>query len=360
MSTLTELAPPTGRPGGAARAPLPGPGARLAALDLGTNNCRLLIATPDGAGFRVVDSFSRIVRLGEGLALAERLGEAAMDRTVAALRVCRHLMDRHRVTHARCVATEACRRAANGAEFMRRVERQARIRLELLPQHEEARLAMLGCLPLVEPEADRLIMVDIGGGSTEIMRLDRWGSRGGGAGTRLGHTVSMPLGVVTLSETFGRETGPGAYAAMVERAHEGLLEAGAVPGTGGDGGGGARVQMLGTSGTVTTLAAVHLGLRRYDRRKVDGIRLSFAAVHAVAAELRALSNEERAAHPCIGAGRADLVVAGCAILDAVHRLWPVEELRVADRGLREGILGELMGASLDQVLLPPARDAAAE
>jgi exopolyphosphatase/guanosine-5'-triphosphate,3'-diphosphate pyrophosphatase len=362
MSTLTEVASLAARPGGATSA-LPGPGARLAALDLGTNNCRLLIATPDGAGFRVVDSFSRIVRLGEGLALTDRLGEAAMDRTVAALRVCRHLMDRHRVTHARCVATEACRRAANGAEFMRRVERQARVRLELLPQQEEARLAMLGCLPLVEPDADRLIMVDIGGGSTEIMRLDRWeGARGGGK--RLGHAVSMPLGVVTLSETFGgqEEAGPEAYAAMVEHAHARLLEAGAVPGGAGEGDGsssGPRVQMLGTSGTVTTLAAVHLGLRRYDRRKVDGIRLSFRAVHEVAAGLRALSNAERAAHPCIGAGRSDLVVAGCAILDAVHRMWPVEELRVADRGLREGILGELMGASLDQVLLPAAAAAAA-
>jgi hypothetical protein len=86
----------------------------MAALDLGTNNCRLLVAEPRGDGFRVVDSFSRIVRLGEGLAATDRLSEAAMERTLAALKVCRQVMDRHRVTHARCVATEACRRAVNG------------------------------------------------------------------------------------------------------------------------------------------------------------------------------------------------------------------------------------------------------
>lgn len=325
---------------------------RLAALDLGTNNCRLLIAEPRDDGFEVVDSFSRIVRLGEGLAATDRLSERAMARTLAALKVCARIIARHRAARARCVATEACRRAANGAEFIARVERVTGIRLELLGQDEEARLALLGCLPLVEPEADQLLMVDIGGGSTEIMWLDRFAPDGD---AELGEAISLPLGVVTLSESFGGERDAERYDDMVAlvrrmleaRRHGRALARGAGP----------RMQMLGTSGTVTTLAAVHLGLRRYDRRKVDGMSLPFSAIARVGRELRALDNAARAAHPCIGHGRADLVVAGCAILDAVHALWPVERLRVADRGLREGILSALTGQSLRGALLGTSRAA---
>jgi len=323
-------------------------GGRLAALDLGTNNCRLLIAEPTGDGFVVVDSFSRIVRLGEGLASTDRLSERAMARTLAALNICRRIMDRHRVARTRCVATEACRRAGNGMDFIRRVRRVTGIDLEVLSHDEEARLAMLGCLPLVEPDADQLLMLDIGGGSTELMWLDRHEVADG---HEPGHTLSMPLGVVTLSESFGGGTDALSYARMVEAALERLTRADRLPlrSRGDDP---RRLQMLGTSGTVTTLAAVHLGLRRYDRRKVDGISLPFEVIQAVSRRLRELGEAERAAHPCIGSGRADLVVAGCAILDAVHRLWPVERLRVADRGLREGILNALLGRSLRQALVP--------
>lgn len=325
----------------------PGNG-RLAALDLGTNNCRLLIAQPTEDGFRVLDSFSRIVRLGEGLATSGRLDERAMVRTLGALQVCRRIMERHRVARARCVATEACRRASNGADFLRRVWRATGIRLELLGEDEEARLAMLGCLSLVDPQADQILMLDIGGGSTEILWLDRHEVLDGG---EPGHALSMPLGVVTLSESFGGAGDPAAYPRMVEAVFDRLVAANRLP-LRFRASGGPRLQMLGTSGTVTTLAAVHLGLRRYDRRQVDGISLPFSVIHAVSRRLRELGEAERAAHPCIGDGRADLVVAGCAILDAVHRLWPVDRLQVADRGLREGILNALLGRSLRQALLP--------
>jgi exopolyphosphatase / guanosine-5'-triphosphate,3'-diphosphate pyrophosphatase len=323
-------------------------GGRIAALDLGTNNCRLLVAEPTEQGFHVVDSFSRIVRLGEGLAGTDRLGEAAMARTLGALKICRRIMDRHRVSRVRCVATEACRRARNGPEFVRRARRATGVDLEVLGQDEEARLAMLGCLPLVDPDADQLLMVDIGGGSTEIMWLDRRAPLA--AGSEPGHTHSIPLGVVTLSESFGGRTDPASYARMVELASACLARDNRLPASALHPGA-RRLQMLGTSGTVTTLAAVHLGLRRYDRRKVDGISLPFDVVRAVSRELRELDNAQRAAHPCIGLERAELVVAGCAILDAVHRCWPVERLRVADRGLREGILNALLGQSLRQAVL---------
>jgi exopolyphosphatase/guanosine-5'-triphosphate,3'-diphosphate pyrophosphatase len=324
---------------------------RLAALDLGTNNCRLLIAEPREDGFEVVDSFSRIVRLGEGLAATDYLSDRAMARTLGALKICQRIMARHRVARARCVATEACRRALNGPRFIERVRRVTGIELEVLTHDEEARLAMLGCLPLIEEDAEQLLMVDIGGGSTEIMLLDRLETPNG---HEPGISISLPLGVVTLSETFARSGGAGAYGEMVAMVAERLAAGRAARRlTGGIDG--RRTQMLGTSGTVTTLAAVHLGLRRYDRRKVDGLSVPFAAIAAVALELRALDNATRAAHPCIGNGRADLVVAGCAILDAVHAVWPVERLRVADRGVREGILGGLMGQSLRLALVPERR-----
>ena len=323
-----------------------GHGQRFAALDLGTNNCRLLIAEPSPDGFTVVDSFSRITRLGEGLASTNSLSESAMARTMTALKVCRRIMDRNHVVQARCVATEACRRSLNGAYFIERVRRAAGIDLEILHHEDEARLAMLGCLPLIDDDADQLMMIDIGGGSTEVMWLDRSSPF---ACHRPGRSLSLPVGVVTLSETFGEVTSLNDYRLMVDSVRQRLSERSLQkerppPLNGG------RVQMLGTSGTVTTLAAVHLGLRRYDRRKVDGIRLPFEAISEVAVQLRTLDNDARAAHPCIGSGRADLVIAGCAILDAVHECWPVPWLRVADRGVREGILNSLMGRTLVHAL----------
>lgn len=319
----------------------------IAALDLGTNNCRLLIARPHGAGFTVIDSFSRIVRLGEGLAASGRLGEAAMARTIAALRICARLIRRHRVARLRAVATEACRRASNGAEFLGAVERHCGLRLEVVDHEEEARLALLGCLPLVEAEARAVLMVDIGGGSTEVMWLDRVSG--------VGRSLSLPLGVVTLSESFGADGGAARYGEMVATTHAALRAA--LQRVGPLGGQLDSAMMIGTSGTVTTLAAVQLGLRRYDRRRVDGLALSFAAVAEAGQRLRTLSNAERAAHPCIGRGRADLVIAGCAILDAIHAVWPVGRLRVADRGLREGILAELVGQSLAGARLAAGRAA---
>jgi exopolyphosphatase/guanosine-5'-triphosphate,3'-diphosphate pyrophosphatase len=329
------------------RSPRAGPPTRIAALDLGTNNCRLLVAEPGDGGFEVVDSFSRITRLGEGLALTGRLGEAAIDRTLTALTVCRRVINRNHVAELRCVATEACRRAANGAAFIDRVEREVGIELEIVSQDEEARLALLGCLPLVDAAAEQLLMVDIGGGSTEIVWFDRFSGAGEGI------AVSLPVGVVTLAESFATELHRGHYGGMLDAVREVIrssplgafvprsLEAPAL-------------QMLGTSGTVTTLAAVHLGLRRYDRRRVDGIVLSYQAIAEVAERLKRLDNRGRAAHPCIGHGRADLVVAGCAILEAIHESWPVGRMRVADRGVREGILNGLMGLDLRALMRPCA------
>ena len=309
----------------------------FAAVDLGTNNCRLLIARPSGHGFRVIDAFSRIVRLGEGLSARGVLSQAAMDRTIAALRICASKMRRRRVERARCIATDACRRAANCKEFIARVARESDIELEIISSREEAQLVLAGSRSLLDDDAPWALLFDIGGGSTELvwMRLDVFPHE------MVGWT-SLPCGVVSLAEAHGSNViSRSVYDAMVSEIGELLspfedtyritdrIAAG-------------DVQMLGASGTVTTVAGVHLKLPRYDRAQVDGIRLSFDEIDKVSAHLQGLDQTARAAIPTIGPDRADLVVAGCAILNAIQRLWPVGTLRVADRGVREGLLMGMM------------------
>lgn len=313
-----------------------------AALDLGTNNCRLLVARPAEPGFRVIDAFSRIVRLGEGLGREPMLSEAAVERTIEALKVCALKMRRRGVTHARNVATEACRRAANGASFLARVVEETGLELEVISTDEEARLAMTGCLPLLDPSVPHALLFDIGGGSTEIIWLGMTPDDDeGGEGRMLG-SISLPLGVVNFSERYGgRHVDRSTYDAMFDEVDAALDAFDSAYGIS-DAVARGAVQMLGTSGTVTTIAGDHLKLPRYDRSMVDGSYLDFETVWSATRRLSEMSYEERSAHPCVGRERADLVVAGLAILDAICRRWPVGRLRVADRGLREGILIGLM------------------
>lgn len=328
------------------------------AVDLGTNNCRLLMARPEGEGFRVVDSFSRIVRLGEGLAASGRLANAAIERTIKALKVCAGKFRERGVRRVRNVATEACRRASNGAEFLARVKDETGLKLESIPEIEEARLTLAGCAPLLQPDRRFAVVFDIGGGSTELMWVEYDGS--GPKGVRIKDMLSLPIGVVTLADHYGElsVTDPH-YAAIVERFHDHLITF-CVKNRIAERIARDEVQMLGTSGTVTTLGAVHLGLLRYDRARVDGLTVDFASLVSVNRGLAALSWEERCTHPCIGRGRADLVIMGCAILEAICSRWPVSHLRIADRGIREGLLLGMMAE--DGVLMlpettPPAKSA---
>lgn len=315
-------------------------GASYAALDLGTNNCRLLVARPAGDSFRVVDAFSRIIRLGEGVSSSRRISEAAIERAVAALTICRNKMKNKGVTRGRLIATEACRAAENGEEFRARVAQETGLELEVIDRETEARLAATGCTTLVDPHADGAVLFDIGGGSSELVRLDRsQQSRGGPPLPQIRGWISLPHGVVTLAERHGGiVVTPQSYEAMVVEVGEMIA-----PFAREHGGDGLRgVHMLGTSGTVTTIAGVHLDLKRYDRNRVDGCWMSEQEITAVIERLLAMSYQERVASPCIGADRADLVLAGCAILEAIRRAFPCPRLRVADRGLREGILVEMM------------------
>ena len=309
-----------------------------AALDLGTNNCRLLIARPQGNGFAVVDAFSRIVRLGEGLAASGRLSDAAIDRTIAALKICADKLRRREVVVARSVATEACRQAANGADFIARAYDETGIRLDVISAEEEARLAVLGCHALMEPGEGPALVFDIGGGSTELVLVDCADGE-----PRVIDWHSAPWGVVSLTEHAGggddAAARAAAYARMRRIAGDSFERfATRLPNRP------KRLRLLGTSGTVTTLASVHLGLDHYDRGAVDGLIVPAASMRRISQDLAGMSVAERATLRCIGSERADLVVAGCAILESILDLWPAERLGVADRGIREGILRRLMGA----------------
>jgi exopolyphosphatase / guanosine-5'-triphosphate,3'-diphosphate pyrophosphatase len=323
-----------------ARPPRPR-GPAYAALDLGTNNCRLLVAEPAPYGFRVIDAFSRIVRLGEGLGTSDRLSEDAIERTLEALAVCKAKMRQRGVYRARMIATEACRLAVNGPDFVARARREVGLDLEVVDRRTEAFLAVTGCAALADRRAESVIVFDIGGGSTEIAWLDGLARSPLSDPTRrIRAWDSLPTGVVTLAERHhAAEVSRAGFEGMVEEV-SGLLArfaliaaaAGAAPG----------FHLLGTSGTVTTVGAMHLRLPRYDRRRVDGLWMTDGEVSQVIDELLRTRLEQRAANPCIGRDRADLVLAGCAILEAIRRAFPAERLRVADRGLREGMLMNLM------------------
>ncbi|WP_309643127.1 Ppx/GppA phosphatase family protein [Phenylobacterium sp.] len=338
------LAAESAAPRGEAEAPCYG------ALDLGTNNCRLLIATPAGRGFRVVEAYSRIVRLGEGLGHSGRLSDAAMERALSALKVSAEKVRRRRVVKLKAIATQACRSAANGPEFVARVAAETGLQLQIISPREEAQLSVAGCLNLLDRKADAALVVDVGGGSTELSWVDL---QAGGLESEIARFevgrlpikawLSIPIGVVTLAERFpeGETVTEGWFREMVEtvktelaafRNADSMREVFDAD----------RAHLVGTSGAITSLAGMHLGLRRYDRSQVDGIWMTRDQCDAAANLLLGLNARQRAEQPCIGPDRADLVLAGAAILQAVQELWPCTRVRVADRGLREGILMSLM------------------
>jgi exopolyphosphatase/guanosine-5'-triphosphate,3'-diphosphate pyrophosphatase len=325
----------------------------FAALDLGTNNCRLLIATPAGKGFRIVEAFSRIVRLGDGMSRTGRLDPAAMARAMAALKICAERLARRNVVTVRAVATQACRVAENGQAFVAAVELGTGLKLQIIAPEEEARLSVAGCLNLLDYDASAALVVDVGGGSTELSWVDLtdrdFRKAPGLDNMPIAAWVSTSVGVVSLAEQFPEPDRPSEawFRSMVDHvkaqmgafrgadAFRPVFEAG-------------RAQLIGTSGAITSLAGMHLGLKRYERAKVDGLWLRRADCEAAADKLMALDLVSRAAEPCIGRDRADLVLAGAAILQAVQELWPCERVRVADRGLREGILLSLVAENAAQ------------
>ncbi len=349
--------PDGGSRGGGSSPPVPGGSALYAALDLGTNSCRMLIAQPRGSQFTVTDSFSKTVQLGAGLEASGKLSRASMTRTIQALRICQKKIEKHGVTRMRLVATEACRRARNARDFMRQVRRETGLTLEIIPPEEEARLAVISCAPLVSPRTEQLLVVDIGGGSTELVWIDlsrvlpearsrailqlHMDEADDGCGARVVDWISVKLGVATLKDQFGDVEDDAARFALMSWYFEEQLAAfspyhAQAPREG--------FQIIGTSGTVTTVAASWLGLRRYDRGKVDGLQMTSLQIDGVIREYLSLGPEGRRTDPRIGRDRHTLIMSGAAILQALMRIWPTDRLSVADRGLREGLLYAQMSA----------------
>lgn len=310
-----------------------------AAIDLGTNSCRLVIATPTPSSFRIVETFSKITRLGEGIINNNELSKAAVKRTIGALKVCSGVLAEYApIARSRYVATAACRRAINCKPFLELVKKETGLNLEIISPQEESRLAVVGCIPLLARNIKRALVFDIGGGSTEIS-LARTTNRGN---TFIEGYVSLPYGVVTISEAFpSHEMTDLAYDTIIERTHKILSEfeekhhiRESIANQ--------EIQIIGTSGTVTVLGAVHLNLPRYNRSAVDGIAMSKQDVERTVSKIKRLGDEGRKKHPCIGASKADLTMAGCAIIEALTSFWPISEVTVADRGIREGILLDMM------------------
>jgi len=309
-----------------------------AAIDLGTNNCRLLIAQASGDSFRVIDSFSRIVRLGEGLSNGDQLNKQAIERTIAALQVCADKMNVKDIAKSRSIATESCRRASDSEQFYEKVLHETGINLETISPEQEAQLTLDGCSQLLDKQTSQAIVFDIGGGSTEIM----WVKCSSSDDAVVQAMLSLPVGVVTLSEQYANDTVKlDQYEEIIARVDQGLSpfdqEHGISNYLSSN-----KVQMLGTSGTVTTLGGIYLNLPRYDRSKVDGLDMRVDAISAISERLAKMNHAERAKNGCIGEERADLVVMGCAILEAIYRRWPSATIRAADRGVREGLLKGLM------------------
>lgn len=311
----------------------------FAAIDLGTNSCRLVIASPTPASFRIVETFSKITRLGEGIINDNELSRPAMRRTINALKVCAGVIEEYApIYRSRFVATAACRRAKNCKEFLDLVKKETGLTIETISSKEESRLAVVGCIPLLNRNIKRALVFDIGGGSTEIS-LARVTNSGK---TFIEGFVSLPYGVVTISEAFpSQDMTALAYDTIIERTHKLLKEFDekynireAIKNQ--------EIQIIGTSGTVTVLGAVHLNLPRYNRSAVDGISITRQDIDRAIAKIKRLGDEGRKKHPCIGAQKADLTMAGCAIIEGLCSFWPIEEITVADRGIREGILLDMM------------------
>lgn len=321
-----------------------------AALDLGTNNCRLLIARPSGDGFQVLDSYSKVVRLGKGLSATGRLSDESIELAIAAIKVCARKIKNKGVRRWRCVATQACRQASNGDEFLKVIKDETGVSLEVISARVEARLAVMGCLNLIDMSKDVVLVVDIGGGSTELSWVDVRRLRDPDNVNRVHRPpisawASLPVGVVTLSEQVPEhEDRAQWYHDMKTKVRECITAAGCETrftnvfkaGKG---------HLIGTSGTITSLAGIHLKLPYYQRAKVDGLWLPTDAAVNIARDMASRDFDSRASEPSIGEDRAKLLVAGCAITDVLCELWPSERVRVADRGLREGMLMGLMQQS---------------
>lgn len=313
----------------------------IAALDLGTNTCRLLIAAKTSNGPQVVDSFVRVIRLGDELATKGHISREAMLRALAALTICAKRLKDYNLIDRRFVTTAVCREASNRDDFLDLIRLKTGLELEVISTAEEARLAIVGCADLLDTSTRYAIAFDIGGGSTEVMWMELFPHKR----PEIIQWTSLPLGVVTVAETLKKESSPLDFLRKIRKAVAEEMKAFCdkayiYPQLRRN-----NIQLIGTSGTVTTLAALHMNLERYDRTLVNGLHLTPETIKRTIASLYAMTPEKQMLHPCIGPLRADLVMGGVAIFEGIYDVFPINPVRVADRGVREGILFDLMNES---------------
>ncbi len=313
----------------------------LAAIDVGTNTVRALVAETDGPGrFRTLYADQTVTRLGEGFLATRSLGWEPMRRTVEVVARYADLARAHGAEAIAAVGTAAARDARNGAEFSAEVERAAGLRLEILPGEREAALALRGVLFGLGLGRERLLVMDVGGGSTEFVVA------ASGAPERL---LSVRLGVVALTEQYLKCNPPRSWelvkleGAIGDRCDDLAERLGEVRG---------RV-CAGTGGTVTTLATIDMGLREYDPRRVNGYRLYRRRLTELYRWLSRMTLESRRRVPGLEPDRADVIVAGAAIVLQAMETLGFSELKVSDAGLREGVLLDLMDRVVGPAASPP-------
>lgn len=322
----------------------------IAAIDLGTNSCRLLVARADESNLKIIDSYSKIIRLGEDIHQTKKLSRQAINRAIDSLAICIQKINKHNVKLLRCVTTEACRQALNAADFIEEVKEKVGIKLEIINPSEEAYLAITGCSSLLSNQASYALAFDIGGGSTELLWMKVYSAPE--SDKQIYHNIevidciSLPFGVVTLSEGYGAHAShPKAYEDTRERILQKLAvfcEKNSILNYVKQN----QVQMIGTSGTVTTLAAIFLELTKYERKLIDGFMIETQALIGICRDILAMEEKDRLNHPCIGVERASFIVMGAAILEGIISMWPITSTVIADRGVREGILIDLLHKDL--------------
>lgn len=296
---------------------------RKAAIDLGTNTARLLIAETDGETITPILVKRHITRLGGGFTREQGLSIEARERTLAAMRDFAKEMAAHRVTALRAVATSAVRDAKNGREFCAEVFDEAGIKLEVIDGHEEGLLTLKGVFCGIDDKRGDFLVFDIGGGSTEYTLS---------SGEEMRFTRSLPLGVVRLTE------GKGSVAEMeekIDRELSGLLEEMEREGMRVEPG---RCTLVGTAGTATTVAAIDLEMTDYDYRRVNNHAVSLERIRAIFAKLLPLSPSERLQVAGLEKGREDLIIAGLVLMIRTMETFGIDRLKVNDFGLLEGIL----------------------
>lgn len=304
----------------------------FAAIDLGSRNCRTIVGCQSKAGaFEYIETYSKSVSLADGVAASKKLSRKSMDRTIEALAFCSKVLSRYAGLTYLAVATDAMRRAENASVFIKRVKRELGLIISIITPQEEAYYAALGCIEVLSLETEIFVVFDIGGGSSEIALCRQKSDKD----IELIDSLSIPYGVINLLESKDHLTFSG-YSNLVQKISDlsrDFLNQYATTLDFVN-----NFQCIGTSGTTTTVAALNMNLRFYDREKINDSILQFSEILKTVHYVQSLSEDERKLHPYISQSNEDLVLGGLTILEGIVRGLPASTITVTDRGVRDGVV----------------------